>query len=484
MGCSNNLRVLELPDFVLEHVERGALHVSVAREFLVLQNADHCHEEDMRAVIKAIANSYGVQYRGELPNWSRKNVRSKISEQVAVNESDFRPLGPKGDSYSHYQAGAAREATFDTEAFAAERPDTLHTIPNGDASRVWTCDVREWRRRQTQATREANQAAEVSGTKSKSAASAAPSRDKQFEASPWPTIPSSRRSSPVEPGRAPHRPVNDEERAALGTRAELQDVTYETKFWKVLDANSRNSHDPYRWEEAQGRTRASLVPRPGGVLQLHHRRSLRQVQQVPSAREHHPRVFQQGALPAEATRRGRRPTGSGSSRSGGRSTGCTTDAALRITRELDTVSDESCYALAATLLAAQPAIQLDHPDGEPHKKWSYETSSVATLRRMLGGTNPNFERYGRGNYGAFVPDPDLGAISEEYIRELVAALMVHHLHQGGQSGHRFPGKRSPPPMWIQWRCGDSWAFSRNRQRWPHERRPRIGRPLCWSLRKI
>ena len=35
-------------------------------------------------------------------------------------------------------AGAARETTFDVEAFSADRPDTLHTIPAGDKSRVWT----------------------------------------------------------------------------------------------------------------------------------------------------------------------------------------------------------------------------------------------------------------------------------------------------------------------------------------------------------
>lgn len=33
---SNNLRVLELPDFVLENVESGALTFGAAREFLVL----------------------------------------------------------------------------------------------------------------------------------------------------------------------------------------------------------------------------------------------------------------------------------------------------------------------------------------------------------------------------------------------------------------------------------------------------------------
>ena len=37
---ANNLRVLDLPDFMLEHVESGALGLTVAREFLVFQS---CH---------------------------------------------------------------------------------------------------------------------------------------------------------------------------------------------------------------------------------------------------------------------------------------------------------------------------------------------------------------------------------------------------------------------------------------------------------
>ena len=234
-ALSNNLRVLELPDFVLEHVESGALRVSVAREFLVLQNADHCHTEDMMDVIKSITDNYGVRHQGALPNWSRRNVRNEIGDHVAGNEKDFRPLGPRMPGRGgHYQPGEARETSFDVEAFAADRPDTLHTIPVGDSSRVWTCDVREWRRRQTQATREANQAAGASGTKpgSKSGPAAAPSRDRQFEQA----LAQDPVFENVIAGRTkkgPNRPVSDAERAALGTRAELKDVDYSTKFWKI-----------------------------------------------------------------------------------------------------------------------------------------------------------------------------------------------------------------------------------------------------------
>ena len=128
---------------------------------------------------RCLTDNYRVVHRGVLPNWSRQNVRLEISERVANNEQDFRPLGPRVADMPGLR-GAARETTFDVEAFSQERPDSLHTIPAGDKSRVWSCDVREWCRRQTQASREANKQAEVSGTRTKAGGSTAPSSDKQF----------------------------------------------------------------------------------------------------------------------------------------------------------------------------------------------------------------------------------------------------------------------------------------------------------------
>ena len=427
-ALSNNLRVLELPDFVLSHVESGALRVSVAREFLVLQNATHVHLDDMQHVVKAIADSTQVRYYGGLPNWSRKNVKKEISERVASNEQDFRPLGPRTHT-GHYSAGSAREATFDVEAFSFEFPDTLHTVPAGDASRVWTCEVSEWRRRQTQATREANKAAEVSGTKPQSGSSSAPSREKQFEQllakdPVWKGIVAGRTK------KGPNRPVNGQEREALGTRAELTDVDYDTKFWKILEV-SRSSEDPYAWDKGRGGTVPHWFPDldecRGCTIGASYAKSrssymLEKPALVCFNREHYEEKRKAGEVAYREQIEQRRQEVDRMH----------DGAARKFMRELDTLPDGSCFALAAALLAAQPQIQLEHPAGEPHKKWSYETASVATLRRMLGGTTPNFERYGRQGFGAFAPDPDLGAMGEDYIRQLVAALLVHHLHQGGR----------------------------------------------------
>ena len=252
-ALSNNLRVLDLPDFILSHVESGALRVSVAREFLVLQNATHVHLDDMQHVVKAIADSYRVKYHGDLPNWSRKNVKKEISERVASNEQDFRPLGPRTHT-GYHSAGSAREATFDVEAFSFEFPDTLHTVPADDASRVWTCEVREWRRRQAQATREANKAVPASGGEGASASSKSVSRDKQFE-QVLAKDPIMKQVVASREKKGPNRPVNDEEREQLGTRAEPKDVnTNGGAFWKVLQ--KADADDVYSYSRKTG----GLVP--------------------------------------------------------------------------------------------------------------------------------------------------------------------------------------------------------------------------------
>ena len=120
---ANNLRVLELPDSILEHVESGALGLTVAREFLVFQTATHAHIEDMREVIRRIVNveTYG---RG-VPNWSRRHVRKLISERVAV----------KGGEKTYHWGSSVRTWLLPMSASKKfERPNR----PVGDRSFTWT----------------------------------------------------------------------------------------------------------------------------------------------------------------------------------------------------------------------------------------------------------------------------------------------------------------------------------------------------------
>ena len=431
-ALSNNLRVLNLPDFVLAHVESGGLRVSVAREFLVLQNATHCHAEDMQAVITSITNNYRVQHQGALPNWSRRNVRSEIAERVASNEKDFRPLGPRVPGRGgHYQAGDARETTFDVEAFSADRPHSLHTIPVGESSsRVWTCDVKEWRRRQTQATREANQAAEVSGTKpgSKSGASAAPSRDKQFEQAlaqdpVFKTIKAGRTKT------GPNRPVTDEELAALGTRAELRDVDYSTKFWKILSkGNPSNIRD---WQRQDGGHVPPYFPLEEcgnctvGAAYAKSRQSY---------------ILDKVTLVCMNRKCYQDKCGAGGSRYREELEDHKLDVqrrdaqmARQVNRELEALSAEALRTLATVILSAGTKLDWQHPLGEPIKKWSWETGVVARICDLLRAEKPIFEQWGRRPYGHVEIDADsLQDVADGDLRDLVANLVAHHLRQAGK----------------------------------------------------
>ncbi len=156
---ANCLRILALPKVVLERVESGELSAHAAREFLCLMNEDHCHEDDMASVVADIANTHGWQ---GAPDFRVANVREQIRARVWSNEERWRPLDSQQDSSdltsSYESGGGARQASFDVDEFVMEHPELVHSIPSlkADKARRWTCDAREWRRRQTMATREAN----------------------------------------------------------------------------------------------------------------------------------------------------------------------------------------------------------------------------------------------------------------------------------------------------------------------------------------
>ena len=255
---ANCLRVLDLPEMVLEHVESGALGISNAREFLapfvkrVNGVVDHIHMDGIEAVVKRILRADHDRIPGRYvnkdapPNWSRSYIRQCISEHIAYNETDWRPLGPR---LKYPSQGATREASFDVKEFSADFRKCLHLVPGEEhgefdvgfgqfqASRVWTCEVKEWSRRQTRATREANREAQANPDK------AAPSgkrggtgNDQLLERAlandpVWMKVanasPASRRSGTV-------LPLTGEEKEALGTRAELRTVNSLEHFYKVL----------------------------------------------------------------------------------------------------------------------------------------------------------------------------------------------------------------------------------------------------------
>ena len=455
-ALSNNLRVLELPDFVLEHVESGALSVSVAREFLVLQNADHCHAEDMQAVINGIVKAYRVVYQGEPPNWSRRNVRQLIATQVSSNEADFRPLGP----YSGGTAGAARKATFDVAAFSSEFTDTLHTIPapvvknerpgayDGhesvySGSRVWTCEVKEWRRRQTQASREANKQAEVSGTKTNAGGSSAPSSDKQFEQAlakdpVWKGIVARREK------KGPNRPITDEERAALGTRAELKSVDpYGDVFWKILEnGRPENVHD---WERDRSGGRVPPFFKLADCTSC--------VAGAAYAKSRHDYTgdgvkfvctngscYDRKLAGDEAVHREKVEAElMGADGQDG--------ATIKVIMgRLALLTRKDLRTLVSSLIAAQPELALTHTMGVPHQKWSYQSMTVRFVTGLLTHKPAHFERYARTDEGVVVLDLEsLDEVPDGDLLELAASLMTYHLRQAGKLPAVSRETATPPP---------------------------------------
>ena len=419
---ANNLRVLELPDLVLEHVENGALGLTVAREFLVLQNSDPAHTEDMRWVVKTISQTWG---RSGAPDWSRRHVRELVYQRVACNETDFRPLGPRP---KHYEASAAREATFDVETFAAEWTGTLHTIPANEGyggkyelSRVWTCDVKAWRGWQTRATREANVEAVAAGGQpsDNTASSKRTARIQQLEEllaqdPVWKKISVSRET----PG--PGRPVTDEEREQLGTRAELQEVRWGTPFWKVLQRDrpaavhrwDKNNSGPVRsWFPNLKECQQCTIGAAYGVSDYGY--PLEKPTLCCFNQAHYQEKLQAGEADYKAKLDAQEKGVYRQDR----------ETIQELIRQLQPLSDAARTAFVTSLLAATPELELQHPLGAYHEAFSYESGAAARVRELLGIEGS----YRNSAALKTLPDVALGDL-----RELAAALVAHHLRIAGK----------------------------------------------------
>ena len=430
---ANNLRVLELPDFVLEHVESGALGLTVAREFLVFQTPTHVHVEDMREVVRRIVNV--ETYGGGVPNWTRRHVRKLISERVSYNEQDWRPLGAKTGQAT---GGGHKEASFNVAEFSHEFADSLHTVPADDGhvenyrmterydqSRVWTCEVKEWSRRQSRATREANKAAEASGEgKGHSSSPDAKNADKLLGAllakdPVWRDVIAHRKK------KGPNRPVTDAERAALGTRAELHIIGYSAPFYKILD----------KWEIEEGYQLRQVEGLKGGgvppwfpdlkecqecIIGAAYAASndgypLRKPVLACFNQEHYLEKLQAG-LAAHKEKLAAQQKGI--DRQDGH-------AIQDLKESLRSAPALARYPLALALLSATPGMPGWHPLGFHHEDFCFDTVPWATVHALLGIT---------GGYEQAQAIEYLDAMDPWDLPGLIAALMVHHLRQSGKLG--------------------------------------------------
>ena len=146
---SNRLRLLKLPQMLLDRFGERVLSAGAMSEFLCMVGEDHTHEEVITWVVRNIES--GMEYR--VPDWTARHVRSLIGECVrSIQAQSWRPL--ERDSNNHHYTAP----TFDVEAFVKEFPTQVYAIPDFSGSTRYTSNVKEWQKRQSAATREANKA--------------------------------------------------------------------------------------------------------------------------------------------------------------------------------------------------------------------------------------------------------------------------------------------------------------------------------------
>ncbi|MCY4559085.1 MAG: ParB/RepB/Spo0J family partition protein [Chloroflexi bacterium] len=448
---SNHLRTLELPASVLEHVESGALSLGVAREFLALQGPDCVHEDEMQDVIRKIVNVENYNDGGRA-DWRRRNVRKMISETVSfVENRSFRPIGPRT---GHEIGRGNGEPTFDVDAFSAAHPHRLHTIPADDGasenyrlleryekSRVWTCHVREWSRWQSRDTRERNRAIEAHGDGSggrppeKKDTSNVRLLEQLLGKDPvWTRIAAAR------PQPGPDRPVTDEEKELLGTRATFHQVGYDSAlFYKILNKGDRT--EVHRWEDDNGgfvppffdleECQDCVIGAAYGGSQ--HGYPMHKPALACFNREH----YQEKLAAASAEYRAKLD----SQITGAERQDMRTVRAL--VRTLDALPDDARRALALAMITARGIFEWEHPFVRG-SEWSYEPGTVARIREILGdrvaGRWDGSKRSGLQNNRAAATVLD--DVDPQDLRELIGLLATYHLRQAGQVDLDFSREKS------------------------------------------
>ena len=136
---SNRLRILGLPEAVLDLVKSDTLGWTAARELLALVARDHRHDQEIAEVLEVLDS-----WNGQRTGHTVQNVRRAVVEVCARQSRRWRPLVGVGGFAGR---AAATPPAFDVELFQDEHPDRLHTLPRrmehsgGD---LWTCEGKAW----------------------------------------------------------------------------------------------------------------------------------------------------------------------------------------------------------------------------------------------------------------------------------------------------------------------------------------------------
>ena len=102
-------------------------------------------------------------------------------------------------------------------------------------------------------------------------------------------------------------------------------------------------------------------------------------------------------------------------------------------RQLEPLSENAFQALATSLVVAMPTLEWLHPLGVYHKAFSYESQATVRVRELLGVEAEVPAPWQRMNGPSTeVTLEDLSKVAPGDLRELVAALMTHHLRRVGK----------------------------------------------------
>ena len=246
--------------------------------------------------------------------------------------------------------------------------------------------------------------------------------------------------------------MTDEEKAALGTRAELRSVDpYGDDFWKVLE--HARPEDVYDWERDRsgGRvapffnladcrycvTGAAYVKRRNdhtgdGVKFACTNRSCYDRKLSIDTPEHREKVAAELRVVD----------------------GHDGEMIKVIMGRLALLTRKDLRTLASSLIAAQPELELTHTMGVPHKKWSYQSITVKFVTGLLNHKPADFGTYRHGGMDAGSVLLDLASLDEvpdNDLLELSATLMTYHLRRAGKldTVSRETAAPAPDPLEVR-----------------------------------
>jgi ParB/RepB/Spo0J family partition protein len=244
---SNNLRLLKLPKWVLEHVDAGELSAHAAREYLCLMGSDgHFHDDVARQVMDRLTTG--------TPDWRADRVRFEINDVVLGRPvSEWRRLF-KGTSPG---GGHAGEPGFDLAKFKTDNDARVHTLPHDkwanqewgrptnskvteSRSREWTCATSAWIARNNAAKKSAEGvAAAAAGIKTPKGTPAAKSSDfvKTLQADPVFQGVSPETAGPLLQALKKNE-LDEDSAKALGTRAQPMTLKTGKSFKALVDPRS------------------------------------------------------------------------------------------------------------------------------------------------------------------------------------------------------------------------------------------------------